>query len=264
MTEYKLTDIVKEYCIEGGDYNFNRAMRYKSFGTSTLRELNIDFTAVPESIQLFPNDEGIADLPCNFLNYVSISVVGRDGILYGMTENPNIDLTRYYNKCGELTRVNQFTTQTAINDGALVAGDFWGATNPTYFANHYSSGEFTGGYYSKGSHNRAGGYKIDYKNKKIYFNEIRCAIGFIVMEFTTDIKSENEDYYIHPFIVDTIKTGIYWRSIRQDRNFSLGDKQLAENTFQTARKRSIGRFNHGTYDEWISAIRKTNKAVNKW
>lgn len=257
---YQLSEIIKEFCVQAGDTSLNRAARYYSFATRVLVELNLDLVAIPKSVQLFPNKEGFCPLPENYLNYVSISVVGLDGQLHGMTENPNIDLAKYYNKCGELVRYQPPQQGLAVN-----GIDGWGLfSSPTYIAKHYSSGQNTGAYFNAGGENTNGEYRIDKESKQIFFRNVRCQIKFIVMEYVTDIQLDDEDYFIHPYIEDSVLSGIYWRSIRQDRNFSLGEKQLALQTHEIAVKRAQGRFNTATYDEWISAIRKNNRASLKW
>jgi len=257
---YKLSEIIKEFCVQAGDTSLNRAARFYSFATRVLVELNIDLVAIPKSVQLFPNKEGFCPLPENYLNYTSISVVGVDGQLHGMTENPNIDLAKYYNKCGELVRHQPPQQGLAVN-----GIDGWGLfSSPTYIAKHYSSGQNTGAYYNAGGHNTNGEYRIDKDSKQIFFRNVRCPIKFVVMEYVTDIQLDDEDYYINEMIEDTLLTGIYWRSIRQDRNFSVAEKRLAKEIHDIALAKAIGRINTGTYDEWISAIRRGNSGIIKF
>ena len=90
---YNLAEIVKEYCIEIGDSNFNRAPRFYQYGVSCLRELNADMSAIPKSVELpIDFETSTVQLPNDFLNYLSINLIGENGLLFGLGLNNHLNL----------------------------------------------------------------------------------------------------------------------------------------------------------------------------
>jgi hypothetical protein len=257
---YKLGDVVDAYLQAQGlpDNMWNRCY---TMGTDCLVEVGMDISSIPKPVELPLNEaDNTCDLPCDFLNYINIGIVGWDGTIFGMGRNNDINLTKYYNNCGApaMPPVPNLTV------GQL--GNIWGNMgNPTYLANHWRNGENTGGYFNVGGHNTIGGYNINYNTNQIVFQGLRFPnVKSIHLEYIADIDAQGNDYLVHPFLLETVKAWIYWKYIQRDRNYGIGEKQLAENAFLRARKKSVHRFTNGTAQEWLDSMRKQNAAIPKF
>jgi hypothetical protein len=234
--------------------------RAYALGTSCLREVGMDISTTPKSVELLIDfNDMTVPLPTDFLNYTAISLVGNDGLLYGLGLNNEINLTQYYNECGVPTSRPLPTTTVGHLQGFI--------GNPTYLANHYRNGENFGAYFNAGGHNDIGGYKIDYNTNRIKLVGLRIegnAARSVVLEYIADIVSQDNDFQVHPFLVETIKNWIYWKWIQRDRNFGLGEKQLAENSYNKARKWALHRYSSMTMQEALDSVRKNNSAIPKF
>lgn len=242
---YKLRDIVKEWLIENGDTQLNKFARINTIATSGLRELAFDISAVPKSKKLPINDNDSVDLPAGFVNYISISLVGADGRLHGLGKNTKIDLSQHFNNCGAHIRPNP---------NKDVVGDFNGFLgNTTYIAQHYRNGENFGSYSNAGGVNRIGHYRIDYATNKIVLGALNINATSVILEYICDIEADNEDYVVHPFIINALKSWIDWKMGKAD-----------ESSYERARKKAVHRFNSGTMQEWIDSVRSGVSGVAKF
>lgn len=263
---YTLDQIVREYIIENGGAQLNTYARCYTIAVSGLRELATDVSAVPKSVELPINPNDTVDLPLGFLNYISVNFVGTDGRLWGLGKNNSIDLTRYYNDCG--VPVRHKPHQQTNNTNNLLGVQTAILANPTYLAAHYRNGENYGAYFNAGGHNMVGYYKFDYNNNQIVLSGLNChKTGnphFVVLEYISDLESQDDDYIIHPFIVEALKAFIYWKYIQRDRNQSLGEKQMAEEAYRKTRKTAVRRFNMSTAQELLDAYRSAASGIPRW
>jgi hypothetical protein len=99
-----LDQLVREYLRTKGDVGLNRYELFYIHGVNALRELAIDFVSTPKSVSLPINDNDTVDLPCDYVNYISVSAIGFDGFLHGLGKNTAINITQYYDKCGKQVR----------------------------------------------------------------------------------------------------------------------------------------------------------------
>lgn len=256
-----LDQLIRQYLLENGDAQLNKYARAYTIATAGLSQLSMDVSAVPKSVQLPVLPNGIVNLPLGFLNYISINVIGADGRLWGLAKNNEINTTAYYNSCGVQIRKHINTNEVEANINSNFTGSL---ANPTYLADHFRNGENFGAYFNIGGHNRIGEYKIDYNTKQIFLSALRTNLDFIVLEYISDIQADSGDYEVHPFLVETIKAWIYWKWIQRDRNFSLGEKQVAEQTYNKERRLSVRRFNANTLQELLDCFRSVNSSIPKW
>jgi len=264
---YLLNQICDEYLQEQGlpDNAWNRAY---TLGTSCLRELGMDISTIPKYVELPINQEDLTtDLPSDFMTYISVNVTGQDGQLYGLGKNLSLNLKKYYNDCG-------VPQQRPV--GLQTVGTLWGQiSNPTYLANHWRNGENFGAYFNIGGHNNVGGYLIDYATNQIKLTPVKRqpsgetsdgtqAYKSIILVYIADLDSQDNDYMVHPYLVEAVKNWIYWKWIQRDRNMGLGEKQVAEQSYWKARRKAVHRYSQGTAQEWLDSMRKGNSGTPRW
>ena len=271
MSNVKLSDVIKSYCIRKNDPNLNRAARFYELALDILQELALDITAEPTSIQLPIDKIGECNIPPDFINYISVSLIGGNGELLGLSQNNFINTIPYFNNCGQPVR----NTGNESN----VTGTFYQGwvNNSSFLANHWRNGENIGAYFNAPNVNPNGTYRFDFTRNKIILAGMAVGIGdnsdvensegfprSIVLEYISDLRSCDKDYLIHPFILETLKKGIMYIDMEVDRNFSEGAKQRAKLNYELEKKRSIHRYMCGTRAEWLQSMRGTNQATTKW
>jgi hypothetical protein len=85
-----------------------------------------------------------------------------------------------------------------------------------------------------------------------------------VLEYIADVSAVNEDFEVHPFLVETIKSWIFWKSIARDRNRNLGEKDMAKQDYWSNYRRAKMRYSTFTVDEFLQTIRTGNLAAPKF
>ncbi len=251
---YKLSDVVKEILIEMGDSNMNRYARAYQLATSCLRSLNMDLSGLPKIVSLTIKDNDTVDLPNDYLQYSKIAICGRDGQLHALGLNNNLCLNPNYDDCGDVTR---HTSTNPTTGDSFIGWD--------YYSDHYRNGELMGRFFGIGGGNNANGsFRIDKANNQILLAGLNYRISEIVLEYISDINAVDEDYEVHPFIIETIKDYVYWMIIARNLKVGLGDKQLAEKKYWNSYRASKNRFASFTVDEFKEAIRTGNLGSPKF
>jgi hypothetical protein len=88
--------------------------------------------------------------------------------------------------------------------------------------------------------------------------------SYIVLEYLSDITASEDDFVVHPFLIETVKNWMYWKYIARDRNRNANEKEMAMIDFQKAERTARIRFNSRTADEWLAAFRHGNQASPKF
>ena len=247
---YFLTDIVNEILIEIGEAQSNKFARFYQFGVACLREQNMDLSGVPIVAELTISSTDTVDLPVDYLNYTRIALCGRDGQLHSLGRNNNLCLCKTYTDCGDLTLPDADTSE--FIEGGL-AGD------------NIRNGEVMGRFFGIGGGNNANGsYRFDLLNGRIVLGNMAAGFDSVVLEYLSDIELAGNDFVVHPFLIETVKDWIYWKSIARDRNRNDNEKQRAMIDFQKSERLARIRFNSRTGEEWLAAFRHGNQAAVKW
>lgn len=264
---YTLTNIVNELIIEKGEAQGNRFARYYQLGVACLREQNMDLSGIPKivSLEVSPNDT--VDLPADYMNYTRIALCGMDGQLHSLGRNENLCLNKVYNACGVPSNENNTSTigaSSSMTDGlSSIGGQPWLIID--YPNDNYRNGELMGRFFGiGGGNNQNGYYRFDIPNGQILLGGLPIAIHSIVLEYIADITSNDGDFDVHPFLVETVKDYIFWKSISRDRNRNANEKQMAMIDYQKSERLSRIRFNSRTNEEWLMAFRAGNQAAVKW
>lgn len=250
-----LDNVVREHLIEIGDNNLNRYARTLQYAISILRELNIDVSGVPAIFHLTVSDTDTVNLPHGYINYTRIALCDAGGNLHSLGINPNMCLNRSHDDCGNLKK------ETVVNGNSGLVG-LW---DWTYFSDNFRNGEFMGRFFGVGGGNNANGYyRIDVDNGFIQLQQLPSGTASLVLECICDLSMVNGNFLVHPFIIETVKRGIFWRSVKYNRSISLGEKQLAEQGYTQAYATAVRRYSAGTFQEWMQTFRISTQLTPKF
>lgn len=244
-------DVCNEWVAENGKPQ-NQIGRIYQIALSGLREMNLDVNGIIKIVQLVINDNDTVDLPNDFVNYSKIGILGGDGRIHSLGRDNSINLSPYSNECG----VQVSTPVTSGTDypfyGSPLAGAFYG------------TGE--GGAFGLGGGNNAIGYfRIDKANNQIWLANMNVLGGTnIILEYLGDMSVDGEDFIVHPYIIETIKSWVSWKYINGDINTPLGEKDFRRREYFNNLRISKNRYGASTPQEWAAALRVANSATPRF
>lgn len=253
---YLLGDIVREWLIEKGEGQENLYKRLYFIGTSGMRELHMDVNGLVKIAELTINSTDTVDLPSDYLQYSKVGLCGADGRIHSLGLDNDLCLNKVYNDCG--TRI----AHTQIEgDGGIIIGPDGAANSPWAFA----PGVFgnTGGMFGLGGGNNANGYfRYDRASNQLLLANMRIPSTSIILEYISDLSAtEDGDFIVHPFEIQTIKSWISWQYVIDNLNVSMGEKVNRERIYYASRLKMNQRYNSSTVQEWAEALRKSNTAA---
>jgi hypothetical protein len=258
----RLRDLISEWLEEAGETEQKRRRGYV-IGVSGLREMSYDTTGIIKVTELQVSSADTADLPSDYINLSRIAFLNAGGILQAFASNNNIALNPLYNDCGQpisrSANIEQGLIQGTSSLNAFVGSEFIGSS--TYIANHYRNGENIGGYFGRGG-GQVGIYRIDEQRRQIQFGALPMSATQIVLEYLGDLRSDDGDFEVHPFLVQCLKEYITWRwLIPTKREGEInGAYQRYVKAFQLMRRR----FNSETAFDWLNAVRVQNAATPRF
>ena len=199
------------------------------------------------------------NLPNDYIQYTKIGVCDGRGNIIELGLNSNMCLDRSVDDCGN--PIAPGVSRTSSSNSGYYPASLTVAWEG--FSDNFRNGEFMGRFFGIGGGNNAYGYyRIDRANGVIQLGDTKAYT--IVLEYIADLEQINGEFIVHPFVVNSLKEWMYWRSIAKNRSVGLGEKQLAEKSYRTAYINMTRRFNTSTIGEWYAALRKGNTAAPRF
>ena len=274
MVGLTLDNIVKEYLFETGDTQLNKYARFYQLALSGLREFNMNNSGVIKTVQLPIKVNDTCDLPLDYLQYSKIGMIGSNGQINSLGKNDNLSLVRHFDDCGgpiaSQATIHSQTRGADSDSNAAWGGDLGGTVR---------NSEFMGRMFGvNGGTNSLGEFRIDREHAMIVLSGIISA-GFpestaadngqisatsIVMEYLGDISMVDGDFEVHPFMIDSLKDWMYWKSIQKSTNTGRGKVADARSDYFKSSRWAKKRFTSNTIDEWLAGFRSGNTASVKF
>jgi len=248
---YTLDSIVSEWLAENGKPENQRSRLY-TIALSCLREMNMDINGVVKIVALAINNNDTVDLPNDFLNYSKIGILGADGRIHSLGRDSSINLLPIYDDCG--VQISYPNTSSSVDpfSGMPYSGIFYGLYNSAQFG-------------INGGNNVIGYFRLSRSTNQLYLANMNILAGTtLIMEYIADIESSENDFEVHPYVIETIKNYISWKYVSGDRNTGLGEKQMRRAEYFNSRRLSNARYGVSTIEEWASSLRASNTAAVRW
>lgn len=235
----KLDNLIRELLIETGETSLHKYPIYLQHGLSGLREFNMD-TGVPKVALLTVNSNDTVDLPSDYIAYTQIAVCDVNGNLKPLGINRKM-CALVADKCGNL-QANDGTPGTALFEN-WEGGDF---RNGQDLGRKFGLGGGTSG---------VGYYKVDERGGYIALQGV--AASKIMLEYVADLeRNQNGEFAVHPYLVEAIKSWIYWRMMQRNARIPANEKMLAKEDYLSAKSKAKRRLASFTIEEAYQAIRK--------
>jgi hypothetical protein len=220
---------------------------------SGLRELHLDVNGIIKIVELEINDNDTVDLPNDFVNYRKIGIVGADGRIHSLGRDDKLSLNA---DCGLDTR-----SPLPVDDPNMIPFSGLSSSGSYSRLSNGSGGVFAMG----GGNNELGYYRYNRKTNQFWLANLGAGVGCtLVVEYIGDIESDGGDFFVHPYVINTIKRWISMEYAADDRNTDGGEKRRRLKAFHAALRKSKNRYGSSTPEEWAAALRKSNTATVKF
>lgn len=240
--------IVQQYMLFRRETTLSNYALYYQCAVKAFKELSYDVsgTLKVHICEILPNQT--IKVPCDYVAYNRIGRVNGKHISWlGLNADLAID------RCGKVLNGGE---------GGRGFGDFFNDDN-FFLERGYSGCDYSGFYpYGIGGGNNVHGYyKEDRDKGLILFNDIRS--GEIILEYISNGKSEDGEFFAHAFMEDAITNFIRWKSIVFIDTIPMNEKQQAEANFMKSQKTLNSRNKAFTVEEYLQARRKNMMASPK-
>tara|TARA_R110000803_G_scaffold16197_6_gene44484 strand:+ start:5363 stop:6112 length:750 start_codon:yes stop_codon:yes gene_type:complete len=238
----KLEEVVREFYIE--DLRLAQLDgRYPMFlqsAISGLKELNHDLKSITTEVILPVNANDTVDLPNNYIDYMVIGLVD-GGKMSSLGLNNNM-AKRTNDNCGDIEAV-------AENTSLEVGNGF------NYGSNHFTEdGQYSGRSFGiGGGGNSNGTYKVYKQEGYIALNSVSATE--IILKYLATIEQVDGNFLIEEFLVEALKSWMWYKYIRRAKGYGLGDKQMADIEYKKNKKTALLRSNRFSIPEFLNAYR---------
>jgi hypothetical protein len=234
MTTASLDYIVKNALGKKG-YPLHYYLQCMLYASDCLRELTFDDLRVINT-KILPINTNIntAQLPDDYQDYVTVGVmVGQR--LRPLTPTSTLNPITNLNSGSNFEEIewNDNTTSSDSGQSALYYGALPYAQ---WFTTHYNDfGENIGRFFGLGA-----GYQEDtfqvFKEKGIIQIDQKLSVDNVVLQYISDGQSADAATQINPYAIKTIQNFIFWQLKEHNRNYGVGERQVAQNEYIRERK----------------------------
>jgi len=234
MTTASLDYIVKNFLLKKG-YPLHWYMQSMVYAADCLRELTFDDLRVINT-KILPVDQTInaATLPEDYQDYVTVGVMVGQRIrplTPTNTLNPLVNLdsnTNFSEQEWNDNVVPTDSTQTQLYYGALPYAQ--------WFTVHYNDfGENIGRFFGLGAGYQEDTFQVFKDRNQIQLDQ-HFYVENIVLQYVSDGQSADAATLIDPYAIKTIQSFIDYQMKAHNRNYNMGERQLAENNYVKERK----------------------------
>ncbi len=206
----KLDEIVNFY-LDQWELPDGQYRRIHSLGVRAYRQIYMHATAspVPVEIEVLPNKT--ANLPCDYLNKITLGVMNSNGEISSLTEDELLGLGNQTS----IGRLDQKTQQVTVDDDNYIFYNENGNLLPPFAFMELGVG----------ARSDLGFYRIDLETRTIIF-DFMFPYTTVWLEYMP-IYTDNGEYTVNHFFVEAIISFIGWK----DQRRSFNDRRDAERTW---------------------------------
>lgn len=238
MTYVSLDEIIKGVLLKRG-YPLHMYVKYMISGRDIIREMTYDDGLMPPNTILLKVDEnGSAPLPCDFIDVIQL------GIRVGQLIHPLV----------EKLSMNPLPNRDASNLGEVIPYNSIAGTPFGYLPNMYWDTSYTNEYGEPlGRLNIGAGvegdvYKVLRDQCRIQFSQ-NLSNQTVVLIYLSNGSGCCTTMGVTPYARSCIEAYMAFDRLRNTRNASLGERQLAERDYQNKRRLFRARMSPLTADQ---------------
>ena len=236
MTTASLDYIVKNFILKKG-YTLHWYMQFMVYASDCLRDITFDDLRVINT-KILPVNQAIntAELPEDYQDYVNVSVMVGQRIrplVPTLTLNPltSLDTNSNFNPqdwTDNLTPPDSNNGQAQLYYGALPYAQ--------WFTVHYNDfGENIGRFFGLGAGYQEDTFQVFKERNQIQIDQ-KLYVENVVLQYISDGQSADAATLVDPYAIKTIQAYIDSQLKAHNRNYNMGEKQLAQNEYIRERK----------------------------
>ena len=248
MNATTLDTVIREMLIQEGKDSLHDYKRYEQYAVTILRDLYYNVDGVPRLVELTINDNGVADLPEDFVKEVKVGYIDGNNEFRLLTPNNSIGIHKNVDK------------DCQVQDSLM--GGLFGTYLYTYPTAHIVNGQVVGRFYGIGGRNTYGEYRIDHLHNIITFNS-GIAYTYVSMEYIGSFEGIDGDFIIDPRAIEVIKKGIYMSKVAFKRSVPRGEKDVARRDYEVAKTNYAIMVKMPRIQDILAASRKNFKSAPK-
>lgn len=261
-----VSEVVNDFImsIDGEDFAKNISdTLVHNYALRGIREMGFDILQRVRSIKLAVNSNDTVDLPDDFVSLSKIGVVGGDGVIQVLTNNPNINISQKYKTSGSLLvdsdgdgvydRVDSKTP--TLDTEKIDQRDYVTFSNYVYQNN-------VGQLYGLGGGIYVGEYRLNHDQNRIELS-VDGNITEVVIEYIAD-EARSENPTVHVMAEEALRAYIYYKVIERKRTVPAGEKARARSEYFNELRRANSRLQSFSKEDALQVIRKNFKQAPKY
>lgn len=229
-----------------------------------IREMGFDIMQRIRSIKLAKNANDTVDLPDDFVSLTKIGIVGADGLVYVLSNNPNINFSQKYktNSSGQLVDSDGDGVYDREDDkGTVSSQGIMGDDEHIVFSNYIYQNN-VGQIYGIGGGHYQGNYRMNLDQNRIEL-ALDSDISEVVIEYVAD-EARSENPTVHVMAEEALRAYIYYKIIERKSNVPAGEKARARAEYFNELRRANSRLQSFSKEDALQVIRKNFKQAPKY
>lgn len=259
MTSVSLDSIVKNVLLKRG-YPLHWYMQFLVYAADCLRELTFDDLRVVNT-KILPVDQTInaANLPDDYQDYVLV------GLMVGQRIRPLVPTSTLNPLVSQSSTFEEqeWSDNSASTDSGQAQLYYGNVPFAQWYTVHYNSfGENIGRFFGYGAGYQEDNFQIVKERNQIQLDQYMYAEN-IILQYISDGTNADAATNIDPYAISTIKSFIVFQMKAHNRNYSMGEVQLAEQDYIKERKILRARKADWSIEKMRRIVQKNTMAAPK-
>jgi hypothetical protein len=259
----KVSQVVNEFLVTQDHDDYAGHVNETSVRVQALRgvrEMGFDILQAVRSLKITVDQTtDSVELPCDYVDWTKIGVVGNDGLVYVLGQNKNINYSQKMKECGECE--DREDSKSSTSGFSSSSGDgIESGFNSNVFRNLvYQNNE--GRLYGLGGGSYYGQFRINLDQNRIELS-LDSGISEIVLEYIAD-EARAEDPSVHIYAEQALRSYIYYRIVERKASVPANEKARARQEYYNELRKANARMKSFTKEELLKTIRKNSKQSPK-
>lgn len=238
-------------------YPIHWYVQFMKFASDGVRELSFDTLRIINSVLLEVNSYKAIDLPCDFVDWISVGIQ-QGQYIQPLVTSPSINRLFHYDSAGDITPYPDQFKEDDEKNGNIDGIGFLGYNWVTW--NEYN--EPIGRLYGLGNFAGSNGFIVLPERNQIQLDNASCA-KCIVLQYISDGQQCNSATMINSYAIKTIQSYITWQYKLHSRSYSDGQAQESERIYNNDHRILRGRMNDLSITDIKNLWRKNQMAAYK-
>lgn len=259
----KVSQVINDFIITQDHDDYTGQVPETSIRAQALRgvrEMGFDMLQVVRSLKIsVDTTTDSVELPCDYVDWTKVGVVGNDGLVYVLGHNKNINYSQKMKECGECEDREDSKTGTA--GFSSIGGDGIKSGFDSHIFRNFIYQNNEGRLYGLGGGTLYGQFRVNLDQNRIELS-VNSDISEIVLEYIAD-EARSEDPRVHVYAEQALRSYIYYRLIEKKSSVPANEKARARQEYYNELRKANARMKSFTKEEILKTIRKNSKQAPK-